>query len=197
MPGRNTGLRAFGLSFNLPSRFSPKPRSMAKAFLPVIIAAAMIGVMLPSAKHRPAAPATAANPLGVKSSYHIGGSGGSGGETRLSRMENGHFYAEASVNGQPVHLVVDTGATSVALTVADAQRIGIPFSTSEFDVIGSGASGPVRGKSIELDRVDVDGKEVVHVRGAILEGLDVSLLGQSYLSRIGGVQMTGDVMVLK
>jgi aspartyl protease family protein len=167
-----------------------------KGYLPVIIAGGMIGLMLPSAKQRPAAPAAApADPRGVRPSYHIGGSGG--GETRLVRMDNGHFYAEASVNGQPVHLVVDTGASSVALTVADAQRIGIPFSTSEFEVIGTGASGPVRGKSILLDRVEVEGKEVTHVRGAILEGLDVSLLGQSYLSRIGGVQMSGEVMVLR
>ena len=59
-----------------------------------------------------------------------------------------------------------------------------PSRPAEFTVIGSGASGPVRGKDVTLDSVTIDGKEVRGVRGAILEGLDVSLLGQTYLSRI-------------
>ncbi|MDB5669905.1 MAG: aspartyl protease [Alphaproteobacteria bacterium] len=176
---------------------------MGKPLLMMILAGGLIGLMLPSGKSHPAGPSPI-DPRGVIPSYHIGtapGGGGNsrapGGETRLERMGNGHFYADASVNGQPVHLVVDTGASTVALTVTDAQRIGIPFSEGDFDVIGSGASGPVRGKLISLDSVDVDGKDVRNVRGAILEGLDVSLLGQSYLSQIGGVQMSGDQMVLR
>ena len=64
-------------------------------------------------------------------------------------------------------------------------------------MVGTGASGPVRGKLVELEKIDLDGKEVRNVRGAVLEGLDISLLGQSYLSRIGGVQMSGDQMVLR
>jgi aspartyl protease family protein len=43
----------------------------------------------------------------------------------------------------------------------------------------------------------VDGKKVTEVRGAILEGSELSLLGQSYLSRMGEVQMRGDYMVLR
>ena len=79
-------------------------------------------------------------------------------ETKLERMPTGPFYADGNVNGQPVRLVVDTGASMVALTIADAQRIGVPFSTSEFEVIGSGASGPVRGEDVTLDGVVVGGK---------------------------------------
>jgi aspartyl protease family protein len=55
----------------------------------------------------------------------------------------------------------------------------------------------VRGKDVTLDSVTVDGKEVRGVRAAVLEGLDVSLLGQTYLSRITAVQMSGDTMTLK
>ena len=118
-------------------------------------------------------------------------------ETKLERAPNGHFYADGNVNGQPVRLVVDTGASTVALTLADAQRIGVPFSTSEFTVVGTGASGPVRGQSVTLDRVEVGGKEVRGVRAAVIEGLDVSLLGQTYLGRISSVQMSGDTMTLR
>lgn len=122
---------------------------------------------------------------------------GWGTETRLRRERGGHFLAQARINGQPIEAVVDTGATTVALTVADAQRAGIAVDPSRFDVVGSGASGAVRGHEISLGSVSVDGKEVRSIRGVVLEGLDVSLLGQSYLSRIGGVEMRGDEMILR
>ena len=156
-----------------------------KAFLFMIGLGLVIGLVYPSGRSAPP-PASAAATASVAPS-----------ETRLERSGSGHFYANADVNGQLVRFVVDTGASSVALTVDDARRIGIPFSPSEFSEIGSGASGPVRGKQILIDKVSLDGKEVAQVRGAILEGLDVSLLGQSYLSRIGAVEMRGDYMVLK
>jgi aspartyl protease family protein len=174
---------------------------MGKSLLMMIAAGVLIGLMLPSGHAVPEAPAQAAIAPAAAS---ITGAASAAApapaparETRLERMENGHFYADPSINGQPVHVVIDTGASFVALTKADAQRIGIPFSESEFDVVGTGASGPVRGKLIELERIDLDGKEVRRVRGAVLEGLDISLLGQTYLSRIGGVQMSGDQMVLR
>jgi aspartyl protease family protein len=166
-----------------------------KAFLVMIALGALIGLSLPV--HRHAAVAPAAPTFSSTAPRAAGGEPQLMGETRLERMPNGHFYADAMVDGQPVRLVVDTGASSVALSEADAQRIGIPFSPAEFQVIGSGASGPVRGKLVHLDSVAVDGKEVRGVRGAVIEGLDVSLLGQTYLSRIGSVQMSGDSMTLR
>ena len=57
--------------------------------------------------------------------------------------------------------------------------------------------GPVRGEDVTLDSVTVDGKEVRGVRAAVIEGLDVSLLGQTYLSRISSVQMSGETMTLR
>jgi aspartyl protease family protein len=119
-------------------------------------------------------------------------------ETKLDRRSNGHFYVDAEVNGDDlVNFIVDTGASSVALTTRDAERIGVPFSRSNFEVIGTGASGAVRGQLVTIDRLSIDGKEVREVRGAVLEGLEISLLGQSYLSRIGGVEMAGDSMTLR
>jgi aspartyl protease family protein len=122
----------------------------------------------------------------------------SGSPTRIQREENGHFYVDAEVNGgELVHFLVDTGATGVALTMDDARRLGVGFSPSEFTVIGSGASGKVRGQIVKLARVSVQGREVREVRGAVVEGLETSLLGQSYLSRIGSIEMNGDTLTLR
>jgi aspartyl protease family protein len=154
-----------------------------KIFFLVVAAGAGIGLMWPSAQ-APSFPVAAA-------------SDGQGKETLLERHRDGHFYADAEVNGELVNFVVDTGAFGVILPVETARRLDIPFDESEFQVIGSGASGPVRGKTITLDKVSVDGKEVRRVEGAIAEGLDKPLLGQTYLSRLSSIEMSGEYMRLQ
>jgi aspartyl protease family protein len=118
-------------------------------------------------------------------------------EVRIEREGNGHFFVHGEVNGQLAHFVVDTGASMVALTMADAERLGVKFNPAEFEVVGTGASGAVRGQNVMLDRVVVEGREVRDVRGAVLEGLEISLLGQSFLSQIGSIEMSGDTMILR
>jgi aspartyl protease family protein len=167
---------------------------MQKALFLVLAAGTGIGLLWPSGK--PAAPVAAPVPAakaGTGQSYTIVETPG---ETVLKRSGNGHFYVDATVDGQPVNFVVDTGAFGIVLPVETARRLNIPFSQSEFEIIASGASGPVRGKLLVFDRVSIDGKEVRDVKGAIAEGLDQPLLGQSYLSRLS-VEMTGDTMRLR
>jgi aspartyl protease family protein len=156
---------------------------MLKIFFLVVAAGAGLGLMWPG------------DP--APSSAVAAESDGQPKETLLKRRWNGHFYVDAEVNGELVNFVVDTGAFGVVLPVETARRLNIPFDESEFEVIGSGASGPVRGKTITLDRGSVDGKEVRRVEGAIAEGLDVPLLGQTYLSRLSSVEMSGEYMRLQ
>lgn len=121
----------------------------------------------------------------------------SGPWTTIPRSPNGHFYATAQVNGQSVDFLVDTGSSSVALTVDDARRLGIPFDPSQFEEIGSGASGPVYGTRVTLDRVTLEGKTAEQVEGTILDGSEVSLLGQSFLGRMSKIEIDGDRMVIR
>ena len=122
---------------------------------------------------------------------------GGWGEVTLDRDPSGHFATTATVNGQTLRFVVDTGADIVALTVDDARRAGIYVDPSRFAVIAEGASGPVKGQEITLARIEVAGRTVENVRGAVLEGLGTNLLGQSVLTELGGVEMKGDKMVLR
>jgi len=161
--------------------------AVQKALFLVIAVGAAIGFLAPTHKdgRAPAAPLPgAAKPA-------------AGGPTVLQRTPQGHFYVDAEVDNDLVHFVVDTGATMVALTVDDARRLGIPFSESQFAVIGRGASGDARGMPIVIDRISIEGKEARQVEGAIIENLDVSLLGQTYLTRLASVQMSGDEMRLE
>lgn len=160
-----------------------------------ILFGAAIGLILPNGKPRPPAPQQVATvaapaPTQMRSANGI--------ETILERRPDGHFYVDAMVNGQLVHFVVDTGASMVALTSEDARRVGFNFSPADFITVGRGASGDVRGIPLELDSVAIGNNEARGVRAAIIaEGLDVSLLGQSFLSRIGSVTIRDDRMVLK
>ena len=119
------------------------------------------------------------------------------GETVLPRADDGHFYADVTVDGASTQMLVDTGATTVALTTEDADRIGEKVSPASFDVVGEGAGGAVRGERLMIESIEIEGKRVENVRGVVLEGLGQSLLGQNYLSRMGSVEMTADEMVIR
>lgn len=118
-------------------------------------------------------------------------------EVRIPRSQDGHFYVHAMVNGQLVRFLVDTGATQIALTLEDAERVGESFSPAAFEVVGSGASGPVHGQFIEIDSIELGGREVANLRGAVVDKLEISLLGQAFLSRARSVQMNADEMIIR
>lgn len=164
---------------------------MQKFVFIVLAFAVGVGVLAPSKK--PGAPASASSNAKEPGLFEAAPYQ----ETRLQRKANGHFYVTAQVNGAPVNFIVDTGATSVALTETAARAAGIQFSENEFEPVARTANGIARGKEVTLRKVAIEGKEVTGVEAMIIEGADQSLLGQSYLARISGVQMNGDVMVLR
>lgn len=119
-------------------------------------------------------------------------------EVILNREGNGHFYADVEVNGQIIHFLVDTGATAIALSADDARRLGFTWSNNELIPVGRGVSGEVSGKIVELHHMKLGGKEAWDMDAAIIpSGLEVSLLGQTFLSQIGSVKISGDQMVLR
>ena len=157
----------------------------------MILFGAAVGVMTPRAK--PPAPA----PIQADAERSPDKPGRQVLETIVQRNPNGHFYVDAEVNGQVVHFVVDTGATDVVLTSEDAKRVGISFSPNEFRVVARGASGDVSGKEITINHIAIDQKEAFDMPAMVVaDGLDVSLLGQSFLARIAKVEISGDKMIL-
>ena len=151
--------------------------------------AVLVGILAPSDKPEAAA-AEQPTELGLFEApqYKV---------THLERWHDGHFYVTAQVNGASINFLVDTGASVVALTEEDARAAGLDFSPAEYEPIARTANGIAEGKALTLPKVTIEGKEVMEVDAAIVEGAEQSLLGQSYLSRISGVQMNGDHMVLR
>lgn len=116
----------------------------------------------------------------------------------IARSPDSHFYVDAQVNGARVRMMIDTGASSVALTRADALAAGIGATAGEFTASGLGVGGPVRLKPIRIARLAVGTLAANDVPAVVVEGtLPVSLLGQSYLGRIRSVEIAGDRIVLR
>ena len=117
-------------------------------------------------------------------------------QTRIERDGSGQFRTEVKVNGQGSTFLIDTGADLVALTTAEAQRLGLNVDRSSFRAVGRSASGTAMGMQVTLERIEVAGQEIDNVQAVILEGLQTNLLGQSALRKLGKVELQGDTMVI-
>lgn len=121
-----------------------------------------------------------------------------GGANEAMRSADSHFYVDAQVNGARVRMMLDTGASSVVLTKADALAAGIGAAEGEFTAPGRGAGGPVKLKPVRIARLAVGDLAAHDVPAMVVEGaLPVSLLGQSYLGRLRSVEITGDRLILR
>jgi aspartyl protease family protein len=119
------------------------------------------------------------------------------GETVLPRADDGHFYADVTVDGASAQMLVDTGASTVALTAEDAAAMGVQWDENAVAPVARGANGLVYGVPVTLARVQLGDIEAQNVEAVVVpEGLGISLLGQSFLSKIDRVEMVDDKMVL-
>lgn len=115
----------------------------------------------------------------------------------LEREADGHFYADVRINGNPVHMLIDTGASGIALSRDDARAAGLATSIGMPDVVGEGADGEVHGEYVKLDRVELGPLSASGLDAVVLNSGQQSLLGQSFLSKYSSVQIEGNRMVLR
>lgn len=125
-----------------------------------------------------------------------------GSPAQVLKAADGHYWADALIDakdgGRAVHLMVDTGASVVALTPADAVRLGLRLKPDDFSGTVITASGPARAAPVELRAVAVAGARVEHVEALVVEhGLPHSLLGMSYLGRLSAFSATPTEITLR
>jgi len=103
----------------------------------------------------------------------------------LPADSRGQFYADGKVNGGHVRFVVDTGATTVLLPGPDADRLGIDYKNKGQQGRISTANGTATAYRVVLDTVTIGGITAYNVEAVVAEGsgLDVALLGMSFLNR--------------
>ncbi len=128
----------------------------------------------------------------------VGKPAGNNGNTRivLPAGSGGHFMTQGAINGRAVTFMLDTGATSVALSAADADRVGLVYKTGTPVQIGT-ANGVVMGYRVRLDSVRVGDVEVSSVDAVVSpQSMPYVLLGNSFISRFS-MRRDSDQMVLE
>jgi aspartyl protease family protein len=118
---------------------------------------------------------------------------------RLRRRTDGHFVARTEVEGTQITMLIDTGASSVVLKSTDAQRVGLDTAGLKYVVPVQTANGTTFAANIRLKSVAVGTITFNDVEALVAQSgaLEESLLGMSFLSKLGSYEFSGDYLTLR
>ena len=121
------------------------------------------------------------------------------GTVILPASDYGHFRADAEINGRDIDVMVDTGASLVALTYEDAERVGFFVRPSDFTHSARTANGIARVAPVTIPRISIGDITVRDVQAVVSErgASERTLLGMSFLGRLSRVEMRGGTLVLQ
>jgi aspartyl protease family protein len=129
------------------------------------------------------------------------------GSIRSSRMKTaelhadsrGHFETQALINGHGIGVMIDTGATSVALRFEDAARLGLHAEPEDFNIPIATANGGTRAARAILQEIRIGNIRVRNVEALIVpaKALTTNLMGMSFLKRLAKVQIAGNKLLLE
>jgi len=120
-------------------------------------------------------------------------------EVRIRKRLDGHFTASVDVNGKPISMIVDTGASTIVLRPEDAEKAGIDISSLTFKVPVLTANGRTVAARVRLDKVGIGPLDRQKVDALVAQpgALTQSLLGMSFLSRLRSYEFSGDFLTLR
>ena len=120
------------------------------------------------------------------------------GAVEIPASANGNFYTRATINDTRMHVLVDTGASFVALRFEDAEKMGLDPLNLDYDIKLGTANGVAMGAEVYLDEVTVAGITVNNVRAVVSQkgAMGITLLGMTYLSRIGSFKVSSNTLIL-
>ena len=120
-------------------------------------------------------------------------------EVRIRKRLDGHFNATVKVNGKPISMIVDTGASSIVLRPEDAKKAGIDPGSLSYRVPVLTANGRTMAARVRLDKVAIGPLDRDKVDALVTQpgALTQSLLGMSFLSRLRSYEFSGDFLRLR
>jgi aspartyl protease family protein len=121
-----------------------------------------------------------------------------GGKVRIESDGRGHFVAKARLNGRPMDVLVDTGATAIAINRSNARRLGIELAEKDFRHKVKTANGETSAALAVIDTVEIGKVRVDNVEAIVLADSDLAgtLLGMSFLSRLARFEVSGGALLL-
>lgn len=123
----------------------------------------------------------------------------SGGRVEIAADSLGQFSAQVEIDGRRMKMLVDTGATFISLSHEDANTIGLRLPQSAYTMPLLTANGELRAAKTTLRNVRVNGIIAYDVQAIVLPrgSSSVSLLGMSFLSKLGGFEVARGNLILK
>ena len=120
-------------------------------------------------------------------------------ELRIRKRLDGHFNAKVEINGKPVSMIVDTGASSIVLTPEDAARAGIHIDHLTYSIPVLTANGRTFAARVRLDKVAIGPLDRTDIDALVARpgAMTQSLLGMSFLSRLRSYEFSGDFLTLR
>jgi aspartyl protease family protein len=120
-------------------------------------------------------------------------------QVEIAAANDGHFYVDAEINFRPVHLMVDTGATVVALRQSDAEAAGIRLQRGDFTNPVQTANGTTMAAQTLLDSIVVEDVEVRNIRALVIpdDQLSISLLGGSFLNGLQRFEVADGTLIFE
>ena len=118
---------------------------------------------------------------------------------RIRRRSDGHFLARVQANGVSLTMLIDTGASTVVLKPADAQKLGIDVDKLRYSVPVQTANGTTYAAHVRLRNMSVGSISMNDVEALVAKpgALRENLLGMSFLSRLRSYEFTTDTLTLR
>lgn len=122
----------------------------------------------------------------------------SGGETRIRQAADGHFYAEVEIEGLKRRMLIDSGATTTALSVGTAKALGLDLNASPFAALIQTANGRVAADTARVKELRV-GSIRMRDLGVVVSPAfgDMDVLGMNFLSRLASWHVDGGTLVMR
>ena len=120
-----------------------------------------------------------------------------GGETRVDLARDGHFWLQATVNGEPANFLVDTGATLTAISPQTAAAAGLEARSGALPIRMQTANGAIAAEMTSIDELRFGNVAARGIDAIIAPGLgSTNVIGMNLLSRLASWRVEGNTMIL-
>jgi aspartyl protease family protein len=121
----------------------------------------------------------------------------SGSEVVLRRAGDGHFFADVALNGTTIRMLADTGATTIALSEADAARAGIDVATLQYIFVVETANGQAPAAEVTIREVRLGSIVRTNLRAMVGKNLGSPLLGMNFFNTLSKFSIESNELVLR
>ncbi len=138
--------------------------------------------------------------IGQKLQTAAFGDGGEtvGGSLRIPASEDGHYYAQATVNGRSTRFMIDSGATTTTISREVAKTTDVPLDGAGYPVIVDTANGMAEAQRSSIARFELGPIKRDDMKIHIMDNLgDMNLLGMDFLSSLKSWRVEGRTLILE